>query len=127
MRAPALAALPLAFLAACEPGNTDLTEEQRADIEAEVTALESDWVASTEAWDLDRYLTFYSDDLVFAWFGEVHRGRLRWRDVVAPSFESEPIATKCDLKDLHYQVLTAGVVVSSHVVSCVGPGTRIQV
>ena len=54
MRRLAVAALSLAFLAACQPATIELTEEQRAEIAAEVEALHA---ASWDAWraaDLDQ-------------------------------------------------------------------------
>jgi uncharacterized protein (TIGR02246 family) len=71
MRRLTIAVLPLAFLAACQPAatelteRTELTEEQRAAIVQEVKHMQE---AFWEAWnDLDfgRWLSLYADDVLW--------------------------------------------------------------
>jgi hypothetical protein len=59
MRRLALAVLSLAFLAACQPATTELTEEQKAEIAAEVNVrLDAVWDELKQP-DFDRLATFF--------------------------------------------------------------------
>ena len=77
MRRFALAALSLAFLAtACQPATTELTEEQKAEIAAEVSAINAEWWDLWRAADIDRGMSYFYDspDLVFAMEGALTHG-----------------------------------------------------
>ena len=66
--------LPLILLVvACQPATMELTEEQIATIEAEVTAVANEALAAIVAMDADRHLNFYanSDDFTVAVYGAV--------------------------------------------------------
>ena len=76
MRRLTLSVLSLAFLAACQPATTELTDEQKAEIAAEVEALHA---ASWDAWravDLDRALSYWdsSSDVWWAEQGQIVHG-----------------------------------------------------
>jgi len=74
MRRLVLAVLPLALLSACQPATTELTEEQKAEIAAEVDSVASDWWSAWSVVDFDRGMSFYADAPETAWAGdgEVH-------------------------------------------------------
>jgi hypothetical protein len=75
MRRLALAAVSLAFLAACQPATTELTEEQKAEIAAEVDSIMNEWWAAYSTdFDYDRGMSFFSDEPETAWAndGEVY-------------------------------------------------------
>ena len=70
MRRFALAALALAFVAACQPGNTELTEAQKADIAAQVDTINSEMWDAWRAGDFDRGASYLDPaTLVFAYEG----------------------------------------------------------
>ena len=58
----ALAAVSLAFLAACQPATTELTEEQKAEIAAEVASVMDEFLDAWREADYDRALSFFSND-----------------------------------------------------------------
>jgi len=76
MRRLALAVPALAFLAACQPAPTDLTEEQKAEIAAEVNAINIEFFDAWRQADFDRGMSYYYDspEFAFAYEGEVHYG-----------------------------------------------------
>lgn len=121
MRRFVLAAFALMLIAACQPTTTELTEEQKAEIEAEVRALDDEGLATVVAWGLEPFLSFFSDDLIYALFGEVHHGLSAWRDQVTPFFEQAPSIENCERDGPYYQVLSSEIVVSTSVGKCVGP------
>ncbi len=59
MRRLTLAVLSVAFLAACQPATTDLTEEQRAAIVAAVGEATAGWIDAVENVDLDAWLAYW--------------------------------------------------------------------
>ncbi len=67
MRRLTLSVLFLAFLAACQPAMTELTEEQRAAIADTVRQLSMDYLASVSTLDADSVMTFHIDSDEFAW------------------------------------------------------------
>jgi len=77
MRRLAFAALSLAFLAtACQPATTELTEEQKAEIAAEVNAINTGFWDAWRAADFDQGMSYYynSPDLAFGFEGAVDYG-----------------------------------------------------
>ena len=77
MRRFVLAASALTVLAACQPATTELTEEQKAEIEAAVVEAS---VAYTEVYhgkDFDGYMSFNSDWAGSPWGGAETLGELR--------------------------------------------------
>jgi len=65
MRRFIIAAFALTFLAACQPATTELTEEQKAEIAAEVNAIHSEmWDAWREA-DVPKAMSNYLDSPEF--------------------------------------------------------------
>ena len=57
-----LSVLSLAFLAACQPATTELTEEQKTEIAEAVTQVNADyWAAWARMEDFDEYAGYYSD------------------------------------------------------------------
>jgi len=62
MRRLTLTVLSLAFLAACQPATTELTEEQKAAIADTVAKLVDDeWIAATDPVDFDKLMSFMHD------------------------------------------------------------------
>ena len=89
MRRLLLAVLSLAFLAACQPATTELTEEQKAAIAAEVNAIHAE---NGQAWadaDFDRAMSYFqnSQDMMFALEGGLMRGWDAMYNALAPYFE----------------------------------------
>jgi uncharacterized protein (TIGR02246 family) len=70
MRRLTLSVLSLAFLAACQPATTELTEEQKAAIAAEVDSVVSQWWAAWNAMDFDHGMSFFEDAGETAWAGD---------------------------------------------------------
>ena len=88
MRRLALAVFSLVFLAACQPNTTELTEEQRAELTAEVSAINSEfWDVWREA-DVARGMSYYKDspDFVLAISGQLIRGFSEFNDMAAAVF-----------------------------------------
>jgi ketosteroid isomerase-like protein len=77
MRRLALAALSLAFLAtACQPAITELTEEQKAEIAAEVSAINAVYWDAWRAADFDRGMSYFhnSPETVWGYAGNLDMG-----------------------------------------------------
>jgi hypothetical protein len=95
MRRLALAALSLAFLSACQPATTELTEEQKADNAAEVNALRADFWHAWREWDVDRGMSYYrnSPDFIVANDGELIKGWNTFDEAIQSwNVESQTIA-----------------------------------
>ena len=72
MRRLTLSVLSVAFLAACQPATTELTEEQKAEIAEEVNAIHGEFWDAWRAADYDRGVSYFdSANLVFAYEGTV--------------------------------------------------------
>lgn len=67
MRGLTLCALSLAFLPACQPTSTELTEERKAAIADTVRQLSIDYLASVSTLDADSVMSFHIDSDEFAW------------------------------------------------------------
>ena len=65
-----LAASTLTVLAACQPATTELTEEQKVEIAAEVDSVANDWWAAWAAADFDRGMSFIDAGSEAAWSGD---------------------------------------------------------
>jgi len=81
--------LTLVFLAACRPATTELTEEQKAEIAAEVEAIHTE---NAQAWadaDFDRAMSYIqnSQDMIFAFEGALMHGWETMYNAWAPLFE----------------------------------------
>ena len=76
MRRVALAALSFAFLAGCQAATTELTDEQKAEIAAEVNAINTEFWGAWRQGDFDRGMSYYynSPDLALAYEGVVDYG-----------------------------------------------------
>ena len=71
MRRLVLSAVSLAFLAACQPATTELTEEQKAGIADTVTRIVRGIMEAAEALDHEKHIAPFSDELVSADNGSV--------------------------------------------------------
>jgi hypothetical protein len=94
MRRLSLAVLSLGFLAACQPAPVELTEEQKAEIVAEVNAIRADFWDAWREWDVDRGMSYYhnSPDFVWADDGELMIGWTRVNEAIQSwSVESQAI------------------------------------
>lgn len=76
MRRFVLTAFAMTVLAACQPATTELTDEQKAEIVAEVTAINEVFWDAWRAADVDRAFSYYYDsaEFVFAYEGVVYYG-----------------------------------------------------
>lgn len=71
MRLSAMLALALVFAAAaCQPATTELTEDQKAEIAAEVDSVASDWWAAWAAVEFDRGMSFIDAGPEATWTGD---------------------------------------------------------
>jgi hypothetical protein len=70
MRRLVLAAVALTFVTACQPATTELTEEQKAAIAAEVDSVVSQWWAAWNAMHFDHGMSFFEDARETAWAGD---------------------------------------------------------
>ena len=64
MRGIAFATLALTSLVGCQPATTELTEEQKAEIVAEVLQVRAELAAVNQRLDVDAFMSFFADDLV---------------------------------------------------------------
>ncbi len=90
----ALAALSVTFLVACQPGATELTEEQKAEVAAQVDAVRADFWDAWRDWDVDRVISYYlnSPDFVWADEGQLFTGWAALNEAVqAGNLESQTI------------------------------------
>ena len=91
MRRLVFAVLSLAFLAtACQPATTEMTEEQKAEIAAEVNAINADYWDAWSAADFDRGMSYFhnSPETVWGYAGNLDIG---WDAIYAaysPMFEA---------------------------------------
>jgi hypothetical protein len=112
MRRLTLAALSLAFLVtACQPATTELTEEQRAEIAAEVNAINAEAWEPWFAADVDGGMTYYPDspELTYARDGQLFRGVAAVEDDARSTFAS--IASQdISFTESHTDVLAPTVV-----------------
>ncbi|MFC1639976.1 lipoprotein [Gemmatimonadota bacterium] len=75
MRRFVLAALALTVLAACQPATVELTEEQKAEIAAEVSALQAEWDTVYVAHLYDRARSIWTNSPETGWAAS---GNARW-------------------------------------------------
>jgi len=125
MRRLVLAAVSLAFPAACQADTTELTQEQKAEIEQEVRGLDDDLIAFAGNAEAEGFLSLFeqSDDLTFAMYGAVHSSWSSWDGIVKRGFSRirEAEVESCEWSERHYQVLAPTVAVFTAVVRCFGP------
>jgi ketosteroid isomerase-like protein len=91
MRRFVLAAFALTALAACQPAVTELTEEQKAEIAAEVDSVMSVWYSIwAGSLDFDRLATFVTDEPETGWVndGQVLFTRAETDAAMRPFFAS---------------------------------------
>ena len=105
--------LMLFAFAACQPATMELTEEQIATVEAEVTAVANEAVAAIVAMDADRHLSFYanSDDFTVAVYGGVLRSFSTWAEGVRTNFSQIESVESCAFSDEVIQVLATDIAV----------------
>jgi uncharacterized protein (TIGR02246 family) len=84
----AFASLVLTVLAACQPATTELSEEQKAKIEAEVNAIHNEFWDAWRETDFDRGMSYYLDspEFTFAFQGRMISGYSGVRDFLEPAF-----------------------------------------
>lgn len=75
MRRFVLAAFALTALAACQPATTEFTEEQKAQVEAEIRALMPEFMSAWEDADVERGFGFWLES---AEMGYANRGNVRF-------------------------------------------------
>ncbi len=124
MRCLTLAVLSLAFLVACQAATTELTEEQQAEIVAEVNAANAEfWSAAAEV-DFDRLMAqlHNSPETVWGFGGELDHG---WDAIYAkysPLFESLASQTMT-ITESQTTVVTPDVVCINEVATGFGTDT----
>ncbi|UCG84848.1 MAG: nuclear transport factor 2 family protein [Gemmatimonadota bacterium] len=116
MRRLPLAVLSLAFLAACQPATTELTEEQKAEIAEELTRLYTESVIAINQLDAEGWLSYFenSEDLTIAVYGGFYKSYSAYADTVKAHWA--PLASgEIDWGDLNIQVLAPNVAVVTSV------------
>lgn len=73
MRRFVISAFTLTVLAACQPATTELTEEQKAVIAAEVDSLTNEWWDAWRVLDVDRGASFMYDGPGMTWASDGYR------------------------------------------------------
>ncbi len=111
MRRLVLGVLSLAFLAACQPATTELTEERRAAIEEELTQAFDGYAAVIRQLDQDGVLSFFqqSEDIAFAEYGAITRSWSALAELVRQSWPMYASVENFQWGDLHIQALTPHV------------------
>ncbi|MCH9023335.1 MAG: hypothetical protein IID32_11330 [Planctomycetes bacterium] len=111
MRCLVLAALSLAFLAACQPATTELTEERRAAIAEELTQAFDGYAAAVRQLDQDGVLSFFqqSEDLAFAEYGAITRSWSALAELVRQRWPMYASVENFQWGDLHIQALAPHV------------------
>ena len=113
MRRLTLSVLSLAFLAACQPAVTELTEEQKAEIADELTQVMDGIGASFRELDVERFLTYFQkgDELTFVQDGIVTRSWDGFADLKRAAWAGFASVERIEY-DLQTQVLAgnAGVI-----------------
>ena len=120
MRRLAFAALSLAFLAtACQPA-TELTEEQKAAIEEEVTQRQADWLDALNSLDVERWQSFLADDV--QWL--MPQGSFTTKDIIGPAIE-EWMSTVSEQRSVNDDVFVRALGPDAAVVGLTGHGTSL--
>jgi len=88
MRRFVLAVFALTALAACQPAGTELTEDQKAKIKAEVNAIHKKFWDTWRETDFDRGMSYYlnSPEFTFAFQGQMISGYSAFRDFLESAF-----------------------------------------
>jgi len=105
------AVLPLAFLAACQPATTELTEQRKAEIADQISQVLNDYAGFVRQRDQDGVMGLYeqSTDLAFAAYGEITLSWDAMADVVRQSWQRFVSVESMEWGDLHIQVLAPNV------------------
>lgn len=111
MRRFILAAFAFTVLAACQPAANELTEEQKAEIVAEVELVHGQWVDAWKAADVERGMSFFLDapELAEVVDGELTIGFSTIRDGWTAAF-GEIASQTLTLSGLQTMVLAPDVV-----------------
>ena len=101
MRRILLSALAVIVMAACQPATTELTEEQKAEIAAEVRAGAEELRTTLLELDIEGFLDAYdnSEDFTFAFGGNVYRSWSAWADMVRSNLSQIVTMESCALSD----------------------------
>jgi len=102
----------------------EMTEAEKAQIEAEVAALDQAVGSAVAGWDLDAFLSYFSADLTWTLSGDAHHGLQSWTDQVTPNFSSTEPLDRCEFINRRIQVLTQEVAISTSVVNCYAPSAE---
>ncbi|MFG1691293.1 YybH family protein [Gemmatimonadota bacterium] len=121
MRALAAFAI-LLLVSACQASPpAEMTEAEKAQIEAEVASLDQAMGSAVAAWDLDAFLGSFSENLSWTLYGEAHHSLESWTEQVTPFFSSNEPLDRCEFINPRVQVLTREVAISTSVVNCFAP------
>lgn len=112
MRRFALAAFALAFLAACQPAATELTDEMKSEIAQELTQVYAESLEPINQLDQEGWLSFYQDseDLTFAANGTFFKSYSAFADTLSAHW-AELASGDLDWGNLNIQVLAPNVAV----------------
>ncbi len=111
MRRLALAVVALAFLAACQPATTELTEEQSAAVADTVRQLADAFFDDFRAGDVDGAFAPFSSEIVWAENGVLAANRDSLVTVWSGFFASIQEVTSGDWGEVHVTVLGPGAAV----------------
>ncbi len=102
-----LGVLSLAFLAACQPATTELTEERRAAIAEELTQAFDGYAAAVRQLDQDGVLSFFqqSEDVAFAEYGAITLSWSALAEFVRQNWPMYASVENFQWGDLHIQAL----------------------
>ncbi|MBG7605458.1 MAG: nuclear transport factor 2 family protein [Actinobacteria bacterium] len=111
MRRFVLAAFALTVLAACQPASTELTEEMKAEIAAEVNALQPDYLDAWSEADFERGMAYWvqSPDVAYANQGVMTAGYANMFSTFGPVIQSVA-SQEFEITDRHTVVLASDVV-----------------
>ncbi len=111
MRRFVIAAFALTVFAACQPTTTELTEEQRAEIAAEVKTIHAEFWNTWREANVDDVMTYYLDSPSFGFshVGEMIRSFSEYEELVQSAFATVGSQT-ITITDMHTTVLAPDVV-----------------
>jgi hypothetical protein len=113
MRRIALAAFALTVLPACQVATNTLTDQRKAEITEEVTAVFEDWPTFARALDADGHLGHFvnHEDLTIAYPGGVMRSWSEYAAFVRGKFETLASVDTFEFGVMHTQVVSSDVVI----------------
>jgi len=108
-----LVVFAIAVLAACEPATTELADEQKAEITAELLALHDSINLAVLNLDVDGYLALHDNSEDFTWtkHGILRRGWSTLAEESQTVMGAMASADVCEISDTHLQILASDIAV----------------